>query len=291
MTNLRDRAVLITYIRGSRRRRASGLLVRDGLVITANHCTSGDADTYQVWAHGAPYPARVVWQSNSSHVDLALIEAATLTVEPMRLARLHTGSDARIDDVECICFPSWMRPDAHSDTGPLGGDRRAQLFGSLPLGARGAARGDDPAAQLPVFTIDGRSTTPSVEGLSPLEIADRWRGASGGGLQLQDGGIKYCVGIVSAKEVKEAPNSLRVVSFDLVDNIEDPDHSRKFWRLLGVREDAIHILPNDRRTITTKRLAHLREWRNDIARETFLELEKLIMLQELGIPRPNLEDK
>jgi tetratricopeptide (TPR) repeat protein len=76
-----------------------------------------------------------------------------------------------------------------------------------------------------------RSLLPDVRG-SAQEVTEAWSAASGGAVLVTVGSQQFCVGVVSARQVKETPTALRVAVFDLLDRL-DPDEAAGFWRRVG----------------------------------------------------------
>lgn len=211
------RAVMITYDGvDDVPRRASGLHLRGGLVLTGEHCARGK--NYQVWLGGENFPAGIVWRSHTLEVDLAVLLSNTLPeVEPLTVALLDRTTVRELTECRCLCYPKAK------------GDGALQIIGSIPLAENQQARaseneflGTAPAS----LNVDHTKTT------MPAQVDD-WASASGGGVVATYLGNEYCVGVISAHNVKESPSSLRVADFASVEALPAAK-SAKFWSLVGV---------------------------------------------------------
>lgn len=229
------RSVLVTYAQDHNPRRASGWQLRNDLVLTADHCATGSG--YTVWCSGQAYSAKVVWRSGTSNVDLALLQAPELPhVSPASLARLDRSGDAVLSGATCLCFPSFTGRVKHADGASAGDDVAAHLSGSIPLGhghiARAAADGSTDL-RVPLVIDSARSSLP--HGTTSADFNRAWSSASGGGVVVTTASREFCVGVVSAREAREATNTLKISTFDLIDRLA-PEDAAKFWELCGVTD-------------------------------------------------------
>ncbi|WP_454853784.1 hypothetical protein [Promicromonospora soli] len=229
------RNVLLTFTRPGQevRRRGSGFHLRGNLVLTADHCADGQ--DYEVWHSGEVLAGRVAWRSGDENVDLALLEVDGLPeVEPVSLAALDTAAGGVLDDCTCGCYPSFGRLDPLTPGESSGPDRLVPLTGNLLLDSAHVARIPDGwvrDGRVALSLTSDRSLLPDVRGAAH-EVTEAWSAASGGAVLVTVGGRQFCVGVISARQVKETPTALRVAGFDLLDRL-DPDSAAGFWDRIG----------------------------------------------------------
>ncbi|RPF21461.1 tetratricopeptide repeat protein [Myceligenerans xiligouense] len=230
------RNVLLTYMRHGQlgRFRGSGFHLRENLVLTADHCADGS--DYQVWQSGAMLEGRVVWRTGQASVDLALLEVDGLPeVEPVPLAVLDTAAGGVLEDCACGCYPSFGRLDPSGEGGSSGPDRLVPLVGNLLLDSAHAARIPDGwvgDGRIALSLTSDRSLLPDVRGTAD-EVTRAWSAASGGAVLATVSGQQFCVGVISARQVKETPTALRMAGFNLLDGL-GPDAAAGFWDRIGV---------------------------------------------------------
>jgi tetratricopeptide (TPR) repeat protein len=230
------RNVLLTFARIGQevRSRGSGFHLRENLVLTADHCADGQ--DYQVWHDGNRLTGRVVWRSCDANVDLALLEVDGLPeVEPVSLAILDTAAGGVLVGCTCGCYPSFGRLDPHTPGEPSGPDGLVPMTGNLLLDSAHVARIPDGwvrDGRVALSLTSDRSLLPDVRGTAH-EVTEAWSAASGGAVMATIGGRVYCVGVISARQVKETPTVLRVAGFDLLDRL-DPKSAAGFLDRIGV---------------------------------------------------------
>jgi tetratricopeptide (TPR) repeat protein len=230
------RNVLLTFARPGqdRRFRGTGFHLRKNLVLTADHCADGR--DYQVWRSDKQMPGQVVWRSGDASADLALLEVDGLPeVEPVALAVLDTAAGGVLEDCVCGCYPSFGRLDPLTQGGLSGPDRLVPLTGNLLLDSVHVARipgGWDRDGRVALSLTSDRSLFPEVRG-TVEEVTQAWSAASGGAVLVTVGGRRFCVGVISARQVKETPTALRVAGFDLLTGL-DPESAAGFWDRVGV---------------------------------------------------------
>jgi hypothetical protein len=149
-----------------------------------------------------------------------------------------------------------------------------------------------------------RSVLPHHDG-DPAQITAAWSAASGGAVIVTVSGNDYCVGVVSARDVKVAPNVLRVATFDGVNELAGRDRQLFFETLRvpylvsqapGPRNGTVALgapaleyvpqlplLPDSGDARVRSLLKRLSTLKGEISHETFLEAERTIVFNALGI--------
>jgi hypothetical protein len=262
--------VLIRYRREGAPRRGSGLRIGKKFVLTADHCADGTDHT--VIVAGEQHRATVKVRSNTSAVDLAVLDASGLPdLEPMRCADINRDQAAIVTGCTALGFPIWKG----SADRPL----LAQASGYVPTAedADPSGRGvqrlsfkiDDPEAKLVPLPRGGLDAPGSV-----------WAGMSGSALLVDN----CLVGVIRSHTASEGERSLTATPLSAIGSL-GPELAGQFWAALSlpdppmlapVRTSAIRQVPLD--PALGQLLERQRQWcsRQDIAFHTPAMLRVLL---------------
>jgi hypothetical protein len=219
-----DRAVFIRYRRDGKRRRGSGLHVGGQFVLTADHCADGT--DHEVIVAGHEYPARVHMRSETSDVDIAVLDAAGLPeVDPLGCALVARDVADWLNECVALGYPVWKDK-------PRGGPRLEQARGDVPT----AADIDPFAVAGAVTLMTLKITDPEARGrptpAGDLDASTLWPGMSGAVVVTPDDLI---VGVIRSHNLAEGGQSLTVTPLDAIDTLPEPV-SELYWAALHVTD-------------------------------------------------------
>lgn len=251
------RSILLTYSRNGEQKRASGVYVGGGVIMTANHCLGGDG--YAAWFEGRSYLVdSTLWSSTSATVDIALIHAAGLPpLEAMPLALVDRTHDVTLENCRCIGF-SGLKHAQSSVTGDpahvLRGTihLRENIDQKSPTDAAPLTLNLDPSTTQAFEMANARTLSASIADLAighAEAISKAWSGVSGAGVRVVDG-REYCIGVVSAWDANQASSSLLVSPLSAISTLPVAS-AAAFWRALGTSWDHLPTLPTVRRVVET----------------------------------------
>lgn len=214
------RTLLITYVdEAGATRSASGTHLHGDVVLSAGHCGRGTG--HKIWYAStrgessrdrAALSAQVAWVADTVNVAILTVDGLP-DVQPLGLAVMEEGTAAPLKGCILRGFPNFAQPrgsESPQRTG-LWEVRDATLL---------------PSQQL-VFDTDA-----TIHPRNPS--ADAWAGLAGGAVCTT--GSKWCVGIVDSIDLSLGPNTLEVVTFDALRDIELRDDVEAFWSLVGSPE-------------------------------------------------------
>jgi hypothetical protein len=229
-----DRVVLVRrdVAGGGGPRVGSGLRIGARLVLTADHCVGGD--NLRVVVGGQEFAGSVVVRSDTTAVDVALVEAPGLAeLSWLGLGRVDRSVAVRLVGCVALGFPHWKRIDGRRVL--------AQVDGYVPT-----AEGLEVTGLDTVRLVTLKSQGPAVRE-QPLPQGDlavpgtSWAGMSGAVVVAGD----VVVGVVARHNVAEGPGSLSLTPLDAIGGLP-AERAAEFWAALGTDADGLRLLPDGR---------------------------------------------
>jgi TolA-binding protein len=219
-----DRVVLIRYTTAGERRVGSGFRLRDRFVLTADHCAEGAGHQVEL-VDGTRFPATVYVRSNTTDVDLAVLEVdgAIPRVVGLGPARVRRDVADQVLGCQALGFPRWRRSE--------GRDRiMVQVDGYIPT-----AEGIRPVSAdhaLPDL-LELKGTGPAIrEHPTPsgeLAQASPWGGMSGAAVVTHN----MLVGVVRSHNIGAGGMSLTVTPLEAITHL-DPAVAGHFMDATGL---------------------------------------------------------
>jgi hypothetical protein len=200
---------------------ASGLLVSEDIVLTADHVAEGTAHRVQI--RGRSYDVVHVLRSGSSEVDLAIL-----------LARVDRDRVGKIHDCAAVGFPRWKRD---------GNTRRsAQVDGAIPTGeGLEAVAGEGLKAGLLTLVGNRKPATEINRGaVTEAGTSTPW-GCMSGAVVVAAGRV---IGVVRSVNLAADGQSLTITPVTAIDDLTDDTRKKEFWDALRVTNSAkLPLLP------------------------------------------------
>jgi hypothetical protein len=253
-----SRCVLLTFKRDGVEKRASGLHVRSGVILTAAHVLGGNE--YRIWMDGHEYKVdRVIWSSPEKSVDIALLGCDSLPeIDPVPLALVDRTQDYTLNHCRCVGFSNLK----HSVTGSTSTNQVHVLRGTIHLAEDVDVKRPADHPQVTMNLDESTTMSLSVAGgfdesddapnASPAAIASvrrLWAGISGAAVRVADQ-QEYCVGVVTLWKPRAHARALSVAPLSSVQTLPKA-LAGLFWNALDVRVDDLPVLPSGNGGIPT----------------------------------------
>ena len=221
--------VCVKYLSAAGKPRVgSGYLVRDGIVLTADHVAAGKH--HEVWCDGVRYDVAGKVLSGSKDVDLAVLRLAD---GPAGTPALPYGQVSRtpgiIHDCIAVGYPLWAVSTQHRQYSSK------QVEGVIRTADR-VSMGSSAGGQLLRLTITWLSGDPSVtlpSGLPTPEPDDLWSGMSGAVVTSGDNSL--VIGVVHSHDQKNDRDSLTLTPLLALKGLPG-DKQREFCDALGISD-------------------------------------------------------
>ena len=210
---------------------ASGLLLDDWRVLTADH--AADGTRHRVVLSGPEIPVTAILRTGDPLVDLAVFTLSApvpVTGQPLSCGQVERGRAGQVTGCVAIGFPRWMK---------RGGRRlTAQVQGWVPTG-EGLDRLADAGLRVGFLTLVG-DRNPAAKPIQ-ADLADRpespWGGMSGAGVVVGD----VLIGVVRSHNLAAGGQSLTVTPLTAIESLPG-DLRQRFRDALGITGPGLSMI-------------------------------------------------